>query len=241
MHRKNKAVIWDMDRVIADTAPYHFRAWQEAFAQRGRRYTEGDFRRNFGQRNDAIIRNNLGSKISPGEMEAIAAEKEENFRRHARDNIKPLPGAIELMKSLQEHGFSQALASSASIENIRLITQQLGIEGFFQIVVCGSEVREGKPSPQGFLLAAERLQVRPQDCIVIEDAIAGVTAAKRASMTCLAVTTTNSGTKLAEADLIVDTLEKVKADDLDCLLDRSPKEQNIKELERRNGKVSGTY
>jgi beta-phosphoglucomutase family hydrolase len=218
MHHKNKAVIWDMDGVIADTAPYHFRAWQEVFAGRDASYTEDDFRRNFGKRNDAIIRNILSSKISPGEMKAIAAEKEENFRRRARDNIKPLPGAIELMKSIKEHGFYQALASSAPIENIRLITQQLGIEGFFQVVVSGGEVREGKPSPQGFLMAAEKLQVKPQDCIVIEDAIAGVAAAKRASMACIAVTTTNSGKKLTEADLIVDTLEKVKVDDLDSLL-----------------------
>ena len=83
MPNKNKAVIWDMDGVIADTAPYHMRAWQEVFRQRGKSYTEDDFRSNFGKRNDAIIRNILGSKITPGEMEAIATEKEANFRERA--------------------------------------------------------------------------------------------------------------------------------------------------------------
>jgi beta-phosphoglucomutase family hydrolase len=223
MLNKNKAVIWDMDGVLADTAPYHFRAWQEVFCKLGASYSEDDFRRNFGKRNDTIIRNILGSEISPSEIEAIAAEKEEGFRKRARGNIKPLPGAIELVQSLNERGFSQALGSSAPIENIKLVTRELGIEGFFQVVVSGREVKEGKPSPQGFLLAVARLGVRPQDCVVIEDAVAGVTAAKRASMSCIAVTTTNDRTKLAEADLVVDTLEKVTVSNLDILFDRSLK------------------
>ena len=157
MPKKNKAIIWDMDGVIADTAPYHLRAWQEVFHQRGKSYTEDDFRSNFGKRNDAIIMNILGSGVTPGEMEAIATEKEASFRERARDNIKPLPGAIALLRSLNEHGFSQALGSSAPIENIRLVTQELSIADLFQVIVSGRDVKEGKPSPQGFLLAAEKL------------------------------------------------------------------------------------
>lgn len=223
MPKKNKAVIWDMDGVIADTAPYHMRAWQEVFRQRGKSYTEDDFRSNFGKRNDTITRNILGSKITPGEMEALATEKEANFRERARGNIKPLPGAIELLRSLNEHGFLQALGSSAPIENIRLVTRALGIEGIFQVVVSGRDVKEGKPSPQGFLLAAEKLGVEPQDCVVIEDAIAGVAAAKRAGMRCLAVTNTSPKTKLASADRVVDTLEQVSVSDLASLLKHSRK------------------
>ena len=223
MPNKNKAVIWDMDGVIADTAPYHLRAWQEVFRQRGKSYTEDDFRSNFGKRNDAIIRNILGSKITLRELEAIATEKEASFRESARDNINPLPGAIELLQSLNERGFSQALGSSAPIENIRLVTRELGIEDLFQVIVSGMDVKEGKPSPQGFLLAAEKLGIEPQDCVVIEDATAGVTAAKRAGMRCLAVTNTSPKTKLARADLVVDTLEKVTVSDLASLLKHSRK------------------
>ncbi len=220
---KNKAIIWDMDGVIADTAPYHFRAWQEIFSKLGASYTEDDFRCNFGKRNDTIIRNILGSEISPSEIEAISADKEKSFRKRAKGNIKPLPGAIKLLQSFNNRGFPQALGSSAPIENIKLVTLELGIEGLFQVIVSGRDVNEGKPSPQSFLLAAARLGVRPQDCVVIEDAMAGVTAAKRASMFCIAVTTTNVSAQLAEADLIVDTLEKVSASDLANLLNRSLK------------------
>lgn len=225
-----KAVIWDMDGVIADTAPYHFRAWQEAFRRRGVNFTEDDFRRNFGQRNDTIIRTTLGEQISQSEIEAIAKGKEETFRKVIGQDIKPLPGAVELLKSLREHGFKIALASSAPIENIRLITRGLGIDDYFHAIVTGRDVAEGKPSPQGFLLAAQRLGVEPRDCIVIEDAIAGVTACKRAGMHCIAVTNTHPRENLAEADLIVGSLEEVTVDDLEELI--NPDRQRSLKMER---------
>ena len=216
-----KAVIWDMDGVIADTAPYHFKAWQHVFYKKGVSFTEDDFRRNFGQRNDTIIRNVLGEEISQDEIGVIASEKEEDFRQRVSQNIKPLPGAIELIKLLKEHGFSLALASSAPVENIQLIIRGLGINNCFQVIVSGREVREGKPSPQGFLLAAKKLDVSPGNCIVIEDAVAGVAAAKRAGMCCLAITNTHPRTRLMEADLVVDTLEEVTVADLEQILDPS--------------------
>jgi len=222
---KAKAIIWDMDGVIADTAPYHLKAWQEAFQKKGVAFTEEDFRRNFGQRNDTIIRDTLGELTSLNEINVISREKEENFRRAVRQNIRPLPGAIELIKSLGQHGFKLALASSAPTENIKLVTKGLGIDNYFHTIVSGKDVTEGKPSPQGFLLAAQRLGVEPENCVVTEDAIAGVTAAKRAGMHCLAVTNTHPRSSLKEADLVVDTLEAVTVNDLDRLLKPSRKGQ----------------
>lgn len=210
-----------MDGVIADTAPYHFKAWQEVFQKRGVNFTEEDFKRNFGQRNDTIIRNNIGRSISTGEVDAIASEKEENYRQRVRQNIKPLPGAIELIGSLKKHGVKMAIASSAPVENIQLVTRGLGIDKCFQVIVWGREVTEGKPSPLGFLLAAQKLEVEPKNCVVIEDAVAGVTAAKRAGMECLAVTNTHSRMSLTEADLVVDTLETISVADLAGLFNSS--------------------
>ncbi len=203
-----------MDGVIADTAPYHFGAWREVFQEKGVNFTGEDFKRNFGQRNDTIIRKTLGGGISVSEIDAIASEKEENYRQRVRQNIKPLPGAIELIKLLKEHGVKIAIASSAPIENIQLVSQGLSIDNYFQAIVWGREVTEGKPSPQGFLLAAQKLGVEPKNCVVIEDAVAGVTAAKRAGMQCLAVTNTHPRKSLTEADLVVDTLEALSVDDL---------------------------
>jgi len=215
---ETRAVIWDMDGVIADTGPYHFRAWQTVFQKKGVNFTEEDFTANFGQRNDTIIKKTLGEKTPQSEVASIAREKETTFRKLVSRNIKPLPGAIALIRSLNEHGFKIALASSAPMENIQLITGSLGINNCFHTIVSGRDVAEGKPSPQSFLLAAKKLGVAPQRCIVIEDAIAGVAACKSAGSRCLAVTNTNSREKLNKADLIVDTLEAVKINDLEELL-----------------------
>jgi beta-phosphoglucomutase family hydrolase len=214
-----KAIIWDMDGVIADTAPYHFKAWQQVFQKRGVKFTEADFKHNFGQRNDTIIRDIQGQGTSQSEIDAISQEKENSFRNMVRQRIKPLPGVINLIKLLAEHGFKMALASSAPIENIQLLITGLGINNYFQAIISDKEVTEGKPSPQGFLLAAQRLGVKPENCIVVEDAVAGVSAAKRAGMRCLAVTNTHPRKSLLEADLIVNTLEAISVNDLEELFD----------------------
>ena len=212
-----KAVIWDMDGVIADTARYHLQAWQQTFRKRGVNFTEDDFKHHFGQRNDTIIRDAIGKMVSPAEINTIAGEKEADYRRRVAQNLNPLPGVIALINSLTADGVKMAIASSAPPENIQLVTRGLGIDNCFQAIVWGREVTEGKPSPQAFLLAASKLGIEPRNCLVIEDAIAGVTAAKRAGMKCLAVTNTHPRTSLKEADLIVDTLEKVSTNGLVAL------------------------
>ncbi len=206
-----------MDGVIADTAPYHLKAWQEVFHKRGVSFTRDGFRHHFGQRNDTIIKSTLGEQLAQGEIDAIAREKEQTFRKVVQQYIRPLPGAIQLMKSLREQGFKIALSSSAPMENIRLVTRGLGIGDCFHAIVSGWDVTEGKPSPQGFLLAAEKLGVEPQNCIVIEDAIAGVIACRRAGMSCIAVTNTHPRESLMEADLVVDSLEEVTVADVEEL------------------------
>jgi beta-phosphoglucomutase family hydrolase len=209
-----EAVIWDMDGIIADTGPYHLMAWQEVFPQRGMHYSDEDFRRNFGKRNDTIIRIVTEGKLSDDEVNAIAREKEAIYRQKVAPNLKPLPGVLEKLATLHEYGVRIALASSAPIENVDLVIDNLNIRECFEVIVWGREVTEGKPSPQGFLLAAERLGVEPANCLVIEDSIAGVTAARRAGMKCLAVTNTHPRSKLTEADIVVDSLEKVTIADL---------------------------
>ena len=211
------AVIWDMDGVIADTGASHCRSWQYAFKKQGIIFTEKDFQRIFGQRNDAIIRGTMGKEISQDEIESIANDKEVYFRGSVKSNIEPFPGVIALLKTLKTNGIAAAIASSAPLENIQLILAEIGIADYFQAIVFGREVAEGKPSPQVFLKAAQKLGVEPANCIVIEDAVAGVEGAKRAGMHCIAVTNTHKAAGLTRADLVVDSLKKVGIGDLELL------------------------
>jgi beta-phosphoglucomutase family hydrolase len=212
-----EAVLWDMDGVIADTAEYHYQAWQDVLGKRGMGFSKADFMPLFGQRHDTIIKFALGDNLPPEELTAITEEKQKKYRRRVAANIIPMPGVKELLEALKEHSIKSAIASSAVPENIEIILRGLGIEDYFQAIAHGTEVKEGKPSPQIFLLAAKKLEVKPGNCVVIEDAIAGVTAAKRAGMRCVAVTNSHPKDSLKNADLIVDTLEAIGIGDLEKL------------------------
>ena len=217
------ATIWDMDGVIVDTALYHFESWQYSFKKRGVDFTEADFKLRFGQRNDAIIRTIIGDNVTPGDIEDISRDKEEYFRQNVRHHVEPLPGASKLIKSLAKTGFKMAIASSAPMENIQLLLGSLGIIEYFQQFVSGKEVTESKPSPQIYLMAAQKLRTEPRNCIVLEDAITGITGAKRAGMLCIAVTTTNPRERLLEADLVVDSLAELTINSLENLVNISKK------------------
>ena len=101
-----RAVIWDMDGVIADTAEFHRAAWQEAFRKRGVQFTEELFRRTFGQRNETVIRTVLGQDVSQEEIDTIGDEKEADYRRRIERSIRALPGVSKLLASLAEKGWA---------------------------------------------------------------------------------------------------------------------------------------
>jgi beta-phosphoglucomutase family hydrolase len=202
-----KAVLWDLDGVLVDTASFHFQAWQELFQSVGKGFAEADFRRTFGLRNDAILRDVLG-ELAPAEVERLAQRKEELYRDKVSGRVAAIPGAMELLRRLQQRGRKMAIVSSTPRENVRVVLRSLGLEGVFEAVVAEEDAPRGKPDPQGFLVAAERLGVGPGECVVIEDAPGGVEAAKRAGMRCIGVTTSRPREALAGADLVVDRLEE---------------------------------
>jgi beta-phosphoglucomutase len=201
-----RAVLWDLDGVLVDSAPFHFQAWRELLASLGRELSEAGFRRTFGWRNDAILRELVGD-LPPSEVERLGARKEALFRRAALGNIVALPGALALLGLLRERGFKLAVVSSTPQGNIDLILGSLGVEAAFDVIVGEEDVKQGKPDPEGFLLAAKRLGVPPGECVVIEDAPVGVEAAKRGGMRCVGVSRNRPRDALAEADLVVESLE----------------------------------
>ena len=203
-----RAVIWDMDGVIIDSAEEHRQAWQRLAHEEGVRFSDADFWSTFGKRDDDIITLVWGMQ-SPERLQELADRKEAYFRALIRDSAAPLPGSIELLRGLHEAGFAQALASSAPVENIRLISEVLGLGHYLTALVSGETVAYGKPAPDIFLKAAGELGIVPTQCLVIEDAVAGVKAAHAAGMRCIAVAGDRDLPGLREAELMVKSLTEV--------------------------------
>jgi tRNA threonylcarbamoyl adenosine modification protein YeaZ len=205
-----RGVIWDLDGVIIDSADLHFQSWRETLSKHGVPMTREQFEQSFGRRNDDIVAGIVKRPISPEEVVAIGQEKEAAYRRMTMGNARFFPGVLELMSSLKEGGFKQAVASSAPADNLALVIKEMKLEPFISATVDASQVSKGKPDPEVFIKAAQKLGLRPQDCIVIEDAVAGVEAARRAGMAVIAVTNTHPKERLEAADLVLSSLEEIE-------------------------------
>lgn len=208
MSQPIQAVIWDLDGVIIDSAQEHRQAWLRMAREEGFSMSDADFWATFGKRNDDIM-NLLWGPLAPERIKMMADKKETYFREIVRKTARPLPGSIELMRSLHEAGYRQALATSTPPENIELIGEVLGLKRYLSKLVSGETVARGKPAPDIFLKAAQELDAAPAVCLIIEDAVAGVQAAHAAGMRCIAVAGNRDLPGLREAELMVRSLTEV--------------------------------
>jgi len=208
-----KAVIWDMDGVLVDTFDGHFRAWSRLFAELGHPFTIDDFRATFGMNNRNIFKALLDRTLAEDEFHLLSDRKEEYFRQSVRGSTRPLPGVEEWLQRFDRLGLSQAVGSSAPQQNIDVHLDELNIRHYFNAIASGANL-PGKPDPAVFLLAARLLNAAPADCLVIEDSVQGVEAAKRAGMRCVAVLTTNPAELLQRADLVVPNLNHLTLEQL---------------------------
>jgi beta-phosphoglucomutase len=223
MPQPSGAAIWDVDGTLVDTAQLHFRAWQEACRELGRPFSRGEFAATFGQRNAEIIRQLFGDRLDAAQVAALGERKEELYRAAARQGVAPLPGVAALLEDLRRAGFVQAVGSSAPRVNLDLILPLMGVAEFFDVVVSAEDTQRGKPDPQVFVVAAGRLHMAADRCVVFEDAVAGVQAARAGGMKCIAVRSGHHSEEAlhnAGADLVVPTLEQVTASTVRGLLDK---------------------
>ena len=218
-----RAVIFDWDGVVVDSSAHHERSWEILAAKRELPLPADHFKRGFGKKNNVIIPD-LGWATEPAEVDALAHEKEEIYRSLVREKgIEPLPGVRELLAALRAENIPCAIASSTERANLDLPIDLMGLREFFRVIVSGEEVIHGKPDPAVFLLAAERLGIVPSDCVVIEDALVGIEAARRAGMPVLAVATTNPIEALGSADAAIGSMTEITPDRLAALAGTSKK------------------
>ena len=211
-----RAVLWDMDGTLVDSAEYHRLSWQEPLRREGHVLTRERFLSTFGRRNDAVLRDLLGEGLADADVARIAAAKEEGYRDLVRrGGIAPLPGVTGWLTRLRAGGWRQAVASSAPRLNIATVLESLALADAFDAVAGEEDVTRGKPDPQIFLVAAGKLGVPPARCVVVEDAPAGLEAARRAGMRRIGVGTAHGA---LAADLVVASLADLPADAFERLL-----------------------
>lgn len=212
----NRAVLWDMDGTLVDSAEYHWQAWRDSMSREGFPVTHGQFLATFGQRNDSILRQWLGEKATPELIQRIGDAKEALYRQHVREQgMAPLPGALEWVTLLHRQGWRQAIASAAPRANIETILEVLQASQCFQAIVSADDVHRGKPDPEVFLIAATKLGVVPRYCIVVEDAEHGILAARAAGMKSIGV---SQNGKHLPADIVVRSLDLLDENAFDRLL-----------------------
>ena len=210
-----RAVLWDLDGTLVDSGDYHWRAWRDTMREEGVELTYDRFLAAFGQRNDAILSKWLGTTADPARITRIGDAKEALYREIARKGgLTVLPGAREWVTRLHEQGWRQAIASSAPRANVEVMIEVVGIRPLIDAVVSAEDVTKGKPDPEVVLAAAKRLGVSSDRCIVVEDALAGVEAARRGGMRCIGV---SAHTELP-ADLFVRSLADLPPDAFERLL-----------------------
>jgi beta-phosphoglucomutase len=212
-----KACIFDLDGVIVDTAHYHFLAWQRLGREIGVELTEKENERLKGvsRMQSLQILLDLGKMtLSKDRKESLADRKNEWFVEYI-EAMKPteiFPGVEKLISAIRKKGIKIALASSS--KNAPRVVELLGISKLFDASVDGSMIIDTKPDPEIFLLAAQKLGIQPQYCVVFEDAEAGVEAAVRAGMRCVGV---GSASNLGKANKVVANTSDFKVEDLNAL------------------------
>lgn len=212
-----RAVLWDMDGTLIDSEEFHWIAWRDTMANEGITITRQQFLSSFGRRNDSILPRWLGAEVTPDRIEKIANTKEEMYRGSIRRyGIAPLPGVERWVHRLHNEGWLQAIASAAARANLEAILASLSATHIFQGIVSAEDVHHGKPDPEVYLVAASRVGVSPDRCIVVEDAAAGVEGARRVGMKSIGVN--RNGVHLP-ADVVVKSLELLVANAFETLLE----------------------
>jgi len=197
------AVIFDLDGVIVQTTEFHFNAWREFFSKRNIDFSFEQFIKTFGSCNHDVFMKYVDPNISIMESIKLSDEKESLFRNYAKGKVEAIDGAVELIYNLNIEGIKLGLATSTPRKNLDFFFRELNIGKYFLATVCEEEVINGKPNPEIFLKCAQKLNVAPEACVIVEDSPQGILAAKRAKMACVAYTTTNPRENLLLADAIV--------------------------------------
>lgn len=221
---KKIAVLFDMDGVIVDTNPAHKKAILLFCDKYNKKLSDEEMKKYiWGRTNKEWLRHLFGDAISDSQLKAYADEKELLFRTIYEPDVKLLTGLKAFLDILEENNIPKAIGTSAPRANVDFIFKHTGLEKYFPTVLDERAVTIGKPNPEIYLKAAKALNFDSIDCIVIEDAFAGVEAGKRAGSKVIGITTTHSDEELLQrgADLTAADFTLLSLNDLISLFKSS--------------------
>jgi beta-phosphoglucomutase len=210
-----KAVLFDLDGVLVSTDEYHYRSWKKLSAEEGFDFFDHEFNHKF--RGVArmecieIITKASGKNYSSEQKQELADRKNRYFAESLSSVTTEvlLPGTLSVLHELRKRGIKIAVASNS--RNAVTIIKQVKIEHLLDAIIDGHQIENSKPDPEVFLLAAKKVGIPPAQCLVVEDAVAGIESARRAGMKALGIGTKD---RLPNADIVIPDLSAISVDEL---------------------------
>jgi beta-phosphoglucomutase len=214
--KKFKAAVFDLDGVIVNTVPFHFKAWRRMFREYGKKFTFEDYKKKV----DGIPRLDglkaILTTLSGKELQKAAQRKQNFYLEYLKKEKIPIyKSTVRFIKDLRRQRIKIAVVSSS--KNCSYILQRTKLYPLVDVEVNGNEITKGKPHPQMFLMAAKRLKVKAGECVGFEDAVLGVEAVKRAGMKCVGVDRYQNPQRLKKADIVISDLREVDISKLEKL------------------------
>ncbi len=215
------AALFDMDGVLVDNTDFHVNAWLQFAQQHNRPLTKDQYVENINGRVSADAMGYLFQRpIPPGELIVLTEEKEAIYRDLYRPHLQPAPGLLNFLTALKAQSVKLAVGTSAPESNVLFTLDGLPLRPYFDAIVDASMIHKGKPDPEIYLTAAQRVGVEPARCVVFEDAFAGIEAGLRGGMKVVALATTHTHDELATtgASLIVPDFTKLTPEAVQALI-----------------------
>ena len=197
---KSSAVVFDMDGVLIDSGVHHRAAWQALLAELGEAPAHPEYwRLTIGRPSEEAVPLLLGRRVSEHEAQRLARRKRDLYVDFSRGGVVPVPGVRDFIAALARLGVPRAVGTSASRYDLDRLLVTVGLRRHFDVIVTADDVTLGKPDPEVYQLAAARLRVAPAECLVFEDSLVGIVAARRAGMRAIGISTAHTAAELQEA------------------------------------------
>lgn len=212
------AIIFDMDGVIVDSNPFHRKVLTQ-FCQKHAHFLSEDQMKTkvFGRTNKDWLTDLFGGNITPYQIKKYEEEMESQFREIYTPYVKPIKGSIRFLDLLRKNNITRAVATSAPKSNVDFILKKTRTAQYFETIITGDSIENSKPHPEIYLKTVEDIDSIPEKCIVIEDSLSGVVAARKAGCKVVGITTTHSNQELASTDWIINDFDKIKLENLEAL------------------------